>query len=161
LTPLHVLSLGKSLWDLYEEISEHNEDSSSNESGNDRNANDIDLAPTYRWFTNEEFTCPCCNHNRISGDLVNRLDYARDKAGIPFRVSSGFRCKQRNKRIGGKPRSSHLEGYACDIICPSGAIKSTVVASLFASGIKRIGIYKSFIHADISPTLPSPMLWIG
>jgi len=160
LTPLHVLSLGKSLWDLYEKVSERDISRTPEERSNDSHSIDIDVSESWAWFKRNEFACPCCSKNRISGDLVDRLDYARGKAGVPFKISSGFRCIDRNRKVAGKPRSSHLDGYAADIKCPSGSIKATIVASLFASGIKRVGIYSTFVHADISPTLPSPMLWI-
>ncbi len=156
-----VLTLGKELWGLYESISENIDDGRSQESGIVRDADDPDQGSPWKYFDREEFKCTCCNHNRISTELVDMLDKARCRAGIPFRISSGFRCKTQNRRASGKRRSSHLDGFATDIICPSGSIKATIVASLFSVGIKRVGIYKTFIHADISPTLPSPMLWIG
>lgn len=156
-----VLTLGKELWSLYESISENIDDGKSQEPSVNRNTNDIDEGSAWQYFDRNEFDCPCCNQNRISTELVDMLDQARCRSGIPFRISSGFRCETQNRRVSGKRRSSHLNGLASDIICPSGAIKSTIVASLFSVGIKRLGIYKTFIHADISPTLPSPMLWIG
>jgi len=159
LTPLHVLSLGKTLWNLYEETRQRDISGTSEKRSHDTHTNDIDLSEPWKWFKREEFTCPCCNKNRISSELVDRLDYARGKAGVSFTVSSGFRCFDRNRKVGGKPRSSHLGGYAADIKCPSGSIKATVVGSLFAAGIKRIGIYKTFVHADISPKLPTPCIW--
>ena len=160
MTPLHVLSLGKSLWDLYEEISDRDISRTSEERSDNTFSTDLDLSESWKWFKRDEFACACCNQNRISGDLVDRLDYARGKAGMPFQISSGYRCINRNRKVKGKPRSSHLDGYASDIKCRSVSKKDTIVASLFSAGIKRVGIYKTFVHADISPDLPTPMLWI-
>lgn len=156
-----VLTLGKELWGLYESISENIDNGKPQESGIHRNSNDPDKRTAWEYFERKEFNCPCCDQNRISTQLVDMLDKARGRSGVPFRVSSGFRCKTQNRRVSGKRRSSHLDGFAADLICPSGSIKATIVASLFSVGAKRVGIYPTFVHVDISPTLPSPMLWIG
>ena len=156
-----VLTLGKELWGLYEGISKNIDTRKPQEPDLDRDSDDPDARSPWKYFDREEFKCTCCNQNRISSELVDMLDKARGRSGVPFRVSSGFRCETQNRRKNGKRRSSHLDGFASDLICPSGSIKASIVASLFSVGIKRVGIYKTFIHADISPTLPSPMLWIG
>ncbi len=161
MTPLEIFTIGKELWSLYEDITEEDRDKKPKE--NEQNRNTITSQTTWKFFKLSEFECPCCNRNHISRTLVDRIDYSRQIAGMPFRITSGYRCKRHNSspKVGGKPRSSHLDGLAVDIRASSGAIKSTIVASLFASGIKRVGIYKTFIHADISTKLPYPMLWTG
>ena len=156
-----VLTLGKELWGLYEGISKNIDTGKPQKSDLDRDSDDPDARSPWKYFDRNEFDCSCCNQNRISTELVDMLDQARGRSGVPFRVSSGFRCETQNRRSRGKRRSSHLDGLAADLICPSGSIKASIVASLFSVGIKRVGIYKTFVHADISTTLPSPMLWIG
>ena len=159
MTPFEIFTIGKGLWSLYEKVDEHFNDRKPQEDIQDRRPNDPKPKDSWKYFKRTEFSCPCCGRDDISTELVNRIDYSRSLAGIPFRITSGFRCEQHNRSIHGKPRSSHLDGQAADISAPSGSIKSTIVASLFASGIKRVGIYKTFIHADISTKLPFPMLW--
>ena len=161
MTPIEIFTLGKGLWSLYEKVDEHFNDRESKKNVQDRKSNDLKPRDSWKFFERTEFSCPCCNRTDISEELVDRLDYCREIAGVPFRITSGFRCQQHNRRIHGKPRSSHLNGSGADISAPSGALKSTIVASLFAGGIKRVGIYKTFIHCDISKKLPYPMLWTG
>jgi zinc D-Ala-D-Ala carboxypeptidase len=161
MTPLEIFTLGKGLWSLYEKINEHFDDRKPQENIEDRRSNDPAPTDSWKYFKLSEFSCPCCGRSDISKELVNRLDYCRSLAGIPFRISSGFRCVEHNRRIHGKPRSAHLDGSAVDIKCPSGSIKATIIGSLFAGGIKRVGIYKNFVHADISKKLPYPMVWTG
>jgi len=161
MTPLEIFTLGKGLWSLYEKVDEHFDNREPKENVQDREPNDPQPEDSWKFFKRTEFSCPCCGRADISKELVDRLDYCREIAGVPFRINSGFRCKQHNGRIHGKPRSSHLDGSGADISAPSGALKSTIVASLFAGGIKRVGIYKNFIHCDISKKLPYPMLWTG
>ena len=161
MTPLEIFTLGKGLWSLYEKIDEHFDDREPQENIKDRRSNDPELKDSWKYFKRAEFSCSCCGRNNISEELVDRLDYSRSLAGIPFRITSGFRCEQHNRRIHGKPRSSHLDGSGADISAPTGAIKATIIGSLFAGGIKRVGIYKTFIHADVSKKLPYPMVWTG
>ena len=46
------------------------------------------------------------------------LEPLREHFGIPVVISSGYRCPQLNKAVGGVPNSQHLKGEAADIILP-------------------------------------------
>lgn len=48
--------------------------------------------------------------------VENVLDPLRAKIGSAIRISSGFRCEQLNKIVGGASKSQHLLGEAADII---------------------------------------------
>ena len=49
-------------------------------------------------------------------DLVdNVLDPLREAWGGPIRVTSGYRCPELNKLVGGTPTSQHQRGEAADI----------------------------------------------
>ena len=41
----------------------------------------------------------------------------RDHFGVPIYVSSGYRCPELNRAIGGSKRSQHMEGRALDLDC--------------------------------------------
>lgn len=43
------------------------------------------------------------------------LQPIRNKYGLPIIVTSGFRCQELNKAVGGVPTSQHLKGEAADI----------------------------------------------
>ena len=47
----------------------------------------------------------------------NVLDPLRERYGKPIRVTSGYRSKEVNKRIGGAPTSQHTKGEAVDFVC--------------------------------------------
>ena len=161
MTPFEVLTIGHKVWEIGNEIYEKYNDSKPQEGNNFRDSSNSEPIPRWKYFKKKEFCCPCCGENRISENLLDRLDFARGLTNLPMRVASGYRCKRHNTAVGGKPRSAHIHGLAGDIICPSGSLKATMVASFFESGIRRIGIYKNFIHVDISENLPSPMLWVS
>ena len=47
------------------------------------------------------------------------LEPLREHFGIPVIISSGYRCNQLNKAVGGVPNSQHQKGEAADIILPA------------------------------------------
>ena len=49
---------------------------------------------------------------------VGILEKARAHFGVPFSPSSGYRCPQLNKLIGGSTRSQHMLGQAVDFEIP-------------------------------------------
>ena len=56
-----------------------------------------------RYFKPSEFICKCgcgAGTEEMLRDFMIRLENAREIAGIPFRISSGFRCAKHNKFIG-------------------------------------------------------------
>lgn len=47
--------------------------------------------------------------------IDNVLDPLREWYGKPIYISSGYRCPELNKAVGGAPNSFHTMGWACDI----------------------------------------------
>ena len=48
-------------------------------------------------------------------ELLGVLDGLREFYGKPIRITSGFRCAELNKLVGGSPTSAHVIGYAADL----------------------------------------------
>ena len=67
------------------------------------------------YFTKEEEWCPCCHQGGLLPDFRERLNNAREIAGVPFVLNSAFRCEDHNREVGGSSSSSHLVGCAVDI----------------------------------------------
>ena len=72
-------------------------------------------------------------------ELLEILDGLREFYGKPIRISSGFRCTELNKLVGGSPTSAHVIGYAADLQ-PVGDtfenFKASVLEWLDKSGVK-------------------------
>lgn len=113
-----------------------------------------------KYFKESEFTCKCgCNTNEMNAFTVAKLDRARGIAGVPFVITSGYRCEAHNRAVGGVKGSAHTKGYAVDIKADTGALRYTILMALLAVGFNRIGIAKTFIHVDDDPTLPKKVIW--
>jgi len=97
----------------------------------------------------------------LQPELVDMLDKARDIAGIPFKINSGFRSAERNEMVGGVKDSAHTKGYAVDIQASTGADIFKIVSACLQVGFKRIGISftANFVHVDIDPSKPQGTFW--
>ena len=92
--------------------------------------------------------------------FLSMLEEARIKANVPFKITSGYRTKEHNKKVGGVANSSHLKGLACDIRVVDSSHRFLIVNALLDVGFTRIGIAKTFIHCDID-TFKSPnVIWV-
>lgn len=50
--------------------------------------------------------------------LSHILQSIRNDLGTPVIISSGYRDEEHNIRVGGVRTSQHLNGSACDFVCP-------------------------------------------
>lgn len=91
--------------------------------------------------------------------FLNALDDARGIAGIPFTITSGFRTKEHNDRVGGVDSSAHTAGYAVDIACRDSRSRWLIINALTLCGFNRIGIADTFIHVDADPSKPENVIW--
>ena len=114
----------------------------------------------FKYFNMSEFECPCCGENKMSESVVKMLDQAREIASIVFFVNSGYRCHNHNKEVGGKPLSSHVLGVAADLKANNSRERFLILDALLGAGFKRIGIAKTFIHADDDESKDSKVIWL-
>ena len=113
-------------------------------------------------FDSEEFACPCCGGEIISGELTYKLQALRDLIKKPIQILSGYRCQKHNREIKGYPKSPHIGGLAADIYV--GAFDYKKLAKLAEKvKFKRIGLYpfskSKFVHVDVQPPKPNTA-WI-
>lgn len=104
--------------------------------------------------------CPHGHPDDFSAHLVALLDKAEKRVNFQLRYSSGFRCPACNTAAGGVRHSAHLTGEAVDILSTSSSARLTILRTFIELGCRRIGIGKSFIHVDVSETLPQEVCWI-
>ena len=111
----------------------------------------------YANFKQNEMACKCgCGINRVSKELMDRLQRARTIAGVPFVVNSACRCLQHNRNIGSSDSSDHVTtaSQPCigiDIQAADSVRRFHIMRGLFAAGFDRIApsFERNFIHAGI------------
>jgi uncharacterized protein YcbK (DUF882 family) len=111
-------------------------------------------------FDRKEFACRCgCGFDKVSMDLIDRLEHSRKATGLSYRISSGCRCKKHNKSEGGMFDSDHLTGEGADIQCLNSSARFVMLED-FIRRFKRIGIGRSFIHVGIRTDNPQQVVWL-
>lgn len=107
----------------------------------------------YKYFTNEEV-------KGLKPELVTMLDKARELAGVPFVLTSTLRSPEVNTEVGGVANSAHLGGLAVDIRVRNSNERFRMIKALIEVGFTRIGIAKTFCHADIDKSKPANVTWL-
>ena len=117
-------------------------------------------------FNIEEFKCRAngevlINKNFI--DHVDRLQVFREWYNRPMVINSGYRTVNYNKRVGGSPKSKHIEGIATDFKLPQEFYNfDDKRKKVFLENVKNkwyeicendnlgggVGWYDTFIHLD-------------
>ena len=120
----------------------------------------------FKHFTYKEFDCKggVGKGESMKEDFVCLLDDAREIAGIPFKITSGFRTPEYNQQLidkgyKGSKTSSHLKGVAADIEAKTSKQKYNIITALLEVGISRIGIGENFIHCDIDTEKTQNLIW--
>ena len=120
----------------------------------------------FKYFTYKEFDCKGGQGKgeNMNDDFICLLDDARELAGIPFKITSGYRTPEYNKQLidygfQASITSSHLQGLAADIEVKSSEDRFRIIGSLVSVGIYRIGIGKDFIHCDIDENKKPNLIW--
>lgn len=93
-------------------------------------------------FTRAEMACRCgCERSDMDASFMKRLQVVRDKFG-PMTVTSGFRCIDHNRAIGGGPE--HPLGKAADIRVSGQAARRLL--TLAVNDFPRIGVNQRGPH---------------
>lgn len=110
-------------------------------------------------FNEDEFACKHCGTVRVNMKLVNKLEVLRSMCGgNPITVTSGYRCMDHNKAVGGAPLSQHVPGSAADIIISNTPV-NVVPAKAIEAKFTGVGQYATFTHVDVRPG--SAVQWKG
>lgn len=97
----------------------------------------------------------------LKHEFVKLLDAARGLAGVPIKITSGYRTPTENIAVGGTNDSSHETGLAADILVKDSISGEKINAALHKVGLNRFGYYKDgHIHVDYDLTKPNPCYWV-
>lgn len=111
-----------------------------------------------KYFKKSEFICQCgCNLNNIDIKLVKILDDIRQKFNSSLVVTSGCRCYNHNKKVGGVQGSRHVFGKAADFYVEGVSVNKLLLycKKLVANGTIRYTYTNNktmngVVHIDIN-----------
>ena len=112
-------------------------------------------------FSHKELACKCgCGLQNTTDIQLSMLNNVRELVGVPMIVTSGSRCPEYNKKVGGVETSDHLTGQGTDVFCETSSMRFALIRSAIAIGFKRIGVAKDFIHLGSNNNNPRNVFWL-
>lgn len=97
-------------------------------------------------FSLHEFECSHCATVKLDPKIVDMVQKVRTHFGQAVYVSSGYRCPEHNKAVGGAKDSQHLYGKAADIVVRN--VSPDKVAEYCEPFVDGLGRYRTFTHID-------------
>lgn len=100
-----------------------------------------------------EMDCKCsrCKQTLIDDDLIKGLQKIREHFCKALNITSGYRCPEHNKEVGGARASYHMKGMAADVYI-NGVSPKEIAQYAESTGLfKGIGRYSNFVHLDTRP----------
>lgn len=98
-------------------------------------------------FSRVEFACKCgCGYDTVDYALLRLLEVIRNHFNASVSITSGCRCAEHNRAVGGSDNSQHKKGRAADITV-SGVSPSKVADFASTLGLS-VGRYNTFTHVD-------------
>ena len=108
----------------------------------------------WRWpnFSPAEIACRGTGQLKLHPEALDKLQALRDRLGKPLIIRSAYRSPTHNRKVGGAPRSKHMEGTAFDIAM-SNHDPVAFEAAAREAGFLGFGFYprSGFIHIDLGP----------
>ena len=107
---------------------------------------------------------PAINWDLVDQTALEMLDAAREKAGVPFKITSTYRTPGHSLAVGGLNNDSHVEDKcsAFDVAYGDTLTLYKIVTAAIAAGFPRVGVnpFNMHVHLDNSQALPSPRFWV-
>ena len=109
-----------------------------------------------KYFSRSEFKCKCgryCNGFPVEPDrlLIEQAEIVREHFGAPVYVSSGVRCSQHNRIVGGVDGSRHKRGKAMDFRVEGKSAKTVLAFVKTLPNVRyAYAIDGSFVHMDVN-----------
>lgn len=93
-------------------------------------------------WVHQQYDVPISVLRNVCDLVTHVLQPLRDYVGV-INISSGYRCPELNKLVGGSQNSQHMKGQAVDVICSN---VTNVVEALNYLPFDQFIIYDSFFH---------------
>ena len=101
-------------------------------------------------------------HNMMR--LCATVDRLRMMLGYPIYVTSGYRCAELNRRVGGQPTSQHMSGLAMDFVCYKMEVNELydyIRKHVICLGIDQLINEERWIHLSIPFINREPRMMAG
>ena len=92
--------------------------------------------------------------------LAQGLERVREVLSAALKISSGYRCTELNRKVGGAATSAHMDGFAADFTCPSFGTPEDIVQAIHKSGIQLDQCIQegTWVHISFDPRMRNQYL---
>lgn len=92
--------------------------------------------------------------------LAEGLEQVRALLGKPMTITSGFRAKELNRKVGGSKNSAHMTGYAADFTCWAYGTPIEIVKAIRDAGIQVDQVIEegTWVHISFAPAMRNQFL---
>ena len=97
--------------------------------------------------------------SELDPNFVDKLDELREICGFPFKITSGYRTVEENKKVGGVAGSAHTRKIGVDIACTDAEKRMIIVGNAWNNGFIGIGVNSVYIHLDFD-TSNKRRIWL-
>jgi uncharacterized protein YcbK (DUF882 family) len=98
-----------------------------------------------------QMRCPCCQREELDPQLVPKLIQLERTLGRRMEITSGYRCEDHNKAVGGARHSFHMAGKAADFLVRDADEQEAMAEAAKRLGFGGIGWGSGFLHVDLGP----------
>lgn len=107
------------------------------------------MALDSKYFKETEFErCfPVCSLSDMEQVFIDKLDAAREIAGVPFVLNCAYRSPSWDKSRGRSGSGYHTKGRAVDVRCVDPELRYKIVSACIRMSLS-VGVYRTFLHID-------------
>lgn len=115
-------------------------------------------------FKAKEFACKGTGEIKLVSELLAVLELVRQVFNKPVLVTSGYRSPEYNAKVGGAPKSKHIEGIAADIVVKDVSpekvyqLLNKTFPNYYGMGLYKRSNSSGWVHIDVRQ---SKARWVG
>ena len=112
--------------------------------------------------TDKKLLCTCghpeCDQRSVNQETLFKMQFIREDAGRPLKITSGGRCEYHPDEVRKKKPGDHFNRVAVDIAVSNGIERMELVRLGLKHGATAIGVAKTFVHLGWRDT-KYPVMW--
>ena len=116
----------------------------------------LQVKPDFSALPFSQLKCKnCCEEfyfDASSNDFLDTLQrFAEKEVHGAIKATNVYRCKEKNKKVGGAPESAHLKSLAADIYAIGISVQGLFIKAWNSGLFSGVGFYGSMVHVDCKP----------
>jgi len=125
----------------------------------------LQVKPDFSALPFSQLKCKnCCEEfyfDASSNDFLDTLQrFAEKEVHGAIKATNVYRCREKNKKVGGAPDSAHLKSTAADIYALGMSVQGVFIRACNSGLFSGVGLYNSMVHVDCKPR-KAKTIWVN